>query len=255
MHALAAWLAYRRAPGPASLAALRRLYPALVAQQRYLADRRDLGGDGLVCIVHPWESGLDNSPAWDEPMAAVQAEAAVMRAYRRHDTMHADAAHRPTDLDYARYLAIVAAYRDGGYSDRSLADGHPFLVECPCSTRRSGRPNTRWPDRHAPRCRPGPHRARAARITEAVVRRLYDPATGTFALATCAPTGWSVLVRCSGWRRCSCPTCRPRRPTRWSSRPGRRASGWPDGWTGRCPATTGPRRSSSRCATGAGRAG
>ena len=27
---------------------------------------------------------------------------------------------------------------------------------------------------------PGPHRARAARITEALVRRLYDPDTGTF---------------------------------------------------------------------------
>ncbi|MEH1166770.1 hypothetical protein V6V47_15435 [Micromonospora sp. CPCC 205539] len=182
VHALAAWLAYRRAPDPAGLAALRRLYPALVAQQRYLADRRDLTGEGLVCIVHPWESGLDNSPAWDEPMAAVPAEAAVMRAYRRHDTTHADAAHRPTDLDYARYLAIVAAYRDQGYADRALADGHPFLVECPLFNAAYGAAE------HALAriaemvgVDPGPHRARAAHITEALVRRLYDPVTGTFA--------------------------------------------------------------------------
>ncbi|MGQ5261326.1 MGH1-like glycoside hydrolase domain-containing protein [Micromonospora sp. ZYX-F-536] len=182
VHALAAWLAYRRAPDPTGLAALRRLYPALVAQQRYFADRRDLTGDGLVCIVHPWESGLDNSPAWDEPMAVVPAEAAVMRAYRRHDTAHADAAHRPTDLDYARYLAIVAAYRERAYSDRDLADGHPFLVECPLFNAAFGAAE------HALAriaglvgADPGPHRARAARITEAVVRRLYDPTTGTFA--------------------------------------------------------------------------
>ncbi|MFF5180475.1 hypothetical protein ACFY2Q_20815 [Micromonospora sp. NPDC000316] len=181
VHALAALLAYRRAPEPVGLAALHQLYPALVAQQRYLADRRDVAGDGLVCIVHPWESGLDNSPAWDEPMAAVPAEAAVMRAYRRHDTAHADAAHRPTDLDYARYLAIVAAYRDHGYDDHNLAERHPFLVECPLFNAAFGVAE------HALAeiatligADPGPHRVRAAQITEAVVRRLYDPVTGTF---------------------------------------------------------------------------
>ncbi|MBQ0902230.1 hypothetical protein [Micromonospora sp. U21] len=182
VHALAAWLAYRRAPDPAGLAALRRLYPALVAQQRYLAQRRDLTGDGLACIVHPWESGLDNSPAWDEPMAAVPAEATVMRAYRRHDTAHADAAHRPTDLDYARYLAIVAAYRDRGYSDHGLAEGHPFLVECPLFNAAFGAAEHALAEIAAlVGVDPGPHRARATRITEALVRRLFDPATGTFA--------------------------------------------------------------------------
>jgi len=181
VHALAALLAYRRAPEPVGLAALHQLYPALVAQQRYLADRRDVAGDGLVCIVHPWESGLDNSPVWDDPMAAVPAEASVMRAYRRHDTAHADAAHRPTDLDYARYLAIVAAYRDHGYDDRGLADRHPFLVECPLFNAAFGAAEHALAEIAALiGADPGPHRARAAQITEALVRRLYDPATGTF---------------------------------------------------------------------------
>ncbi|MFJ6169315.1 MGH1-like glycoside hydrolase domain-containing protein [Micromonospora orduensis] len=181
VHALAALLAYRRAPGQASLAALRRLYPALVAQQRYLAGRRDVAGDGLVCVVHPWESGLDNSPAWDEPMAAVPAEAAVMRAYRRHDTAHADAAHRPTDLDYARYLAIVAAYREHGYSDRGLAERHPFLVECPLfNAAYGGAEHALAEIAVLTGADPVPHRVRAAGITEALVRRLYDPGTGTF---------------------------------------------------------------------------
>ncbi|WP_435208407.1 MGH1-like glycoside hydrolase domain-containing protein [Micromonospora sp. bgisy143] len=181
VHALAALLAYRRAPDQHGLAALRQLYPALVAQQRYLAQRRDVAGDGLVCVVHPWESGLDNSPAWDEPMAAVDAEAAVMRAYRRHDTAHADAAHRPTDLDYARYLAIVAAYRDHGYADRDLADGHPFLVECPLFNAAFSSAEHALADIAAlTGFDPGPHRVRADRVTEALVRRLYDPGTGTF---------------------------------------------------------------------------
>ncbi|WP_406108760.1 MGH1-like glycoside hydrolase domain-containing protein [Micromonospora globbae] len=181
VHALAAWLAYRRAPSDAARAALARLYPRLVAQQRYLATRRDVGGGGLACVVHPWESGLDNSPAWDGPMAAVPADVAVMRAYRRHDTRHAPAAHRPTDLDYARYVAIVAGYRDGGYRDDDLGRRHPFLVECPLFNAAAGAAEHALA-RIAPLvgADPGPHRERAAGITEALVRRLYDPRTGTF---------------------------------------------------------------------------
>ncbi|MER7416950.1 hypothetical protein ABT346_09230 [Micromonospora peucetia] len=181
VHAPAAWLAYRRFPSAAGRAALGRLYPRLVAQQRYLATCRDVGGGGLACVVHPWESGLDNSPAWDAPMAAVPADVAVMRAYRRHDTAHADAAHRPTDLDYARYVAIVASYRERRYRDEDLAGRHPFLVECPLVNAAMGAAEHALA-RIAPLAGadPGPHRERAARITEALVRRLYDPATGTF---------------------------------------------------------------------------
>ncbi|MEW2383952.1 hypothetical protein AB0873_17955 [Micromonospora sp. NPDC047707] len=181
VHALAAWLAYRRDRSEAARAALARLYPRLVAQQRYLAARRDVGGGGLACIVHPWESGLDNSPAWDAPMAAVRVDAALMRAYRRHDTTHADAAHRPTDLDYARYIAIVASYRALRYRDDDLADRHPFLVECPLLNAAMGGAEQALARIAAVvGADPGPHRDRATAITEALVRRLYDPTTGLF---------------------------------------------------------------------------
>ncbi|WBB50628.1 hypothetical protein O3597_09255 [Verrucosispora sp. WMMA2044] len=181
VHALAAWHAYRRVPTQEGRSALRRLYPHLVAQQRYLASCRDVGGAGLASIVHPWESGLDNSPAWDEPMSAVAAEAAVMRAYRRRDTVHADPAHRPTDLDYARYVTIVTAYRANGYRDDGLADRHPFLVECPLFNAAMGASESALAGiAEVIGVDPGPHRERAVAITEAVVTRLYDPGSGTF---------------------------------------------------------------------------
>jgi hypothetical protein len=181
VHAPAAWLVHRRAPSEASVQALRWLYPRLVAQQRYLTGRRDVAGAGLACIVHPWESGLDNSPAWDAPLAAVPADPAVMRAYRRHDTAHAAAAHRPTDLDYARYVALVAGYRERRYRDDALTAGHPFLVECPLVNAALGTAEQALARIAAVvGADPGPHRDRAARITEALVTRLYDPVTGTF---------------------------------------------------------------------------
>lgn len=44
------------------------LYPRLVAYHAWFDRRRDPDGDGLVALLHPWESGWDASPRWDAAM-------------------------------------------------------------------------------------------------------------------------------------------------------------------------------------------
>jgi len=44
---------------------LNRVLPRLERCAEYLTKTRDLFGDGLVAIVHPWESGTDSSSAYD----------------------------------------------------------------------------------------------------------------------------------------------------------------------------------------------
>lgn len=185
VHALAAWEIYRSSPGDAARRAgvseLRWLYPRLVAQQRYLTDRRDIGGDGLVCVVHPWESGLDNSPAWDAAMAAVPTNGRAVIPQRRRDLAVAVAEHRPTHDDYARYLTLVTAYRDHGYQDAGLADRHLFLVECPAFNAITAAAERTLADiAEVVGADPAEHRDRAARLTAVLVDRLYDPGTGMF---------------------------------------------------------------------------
>ncbi|HKJ94729.1 MAG TPA: neutral trehalase, partial [Gammaproteobacteria bacterium] len=51
-----------RALAEARIAAL---YPALLGNLRWWRDARTV--DGLALCYHPWETGMDNSPAWDEP--------------------------------------------------------------------------------------------------------------------------------------------------------------------------------------------
>lgn len=62
---VAASLIYER---DADRAFLEALYPALAAYHEWFDRRRDPDGDQLVCLIHPWESGWDASPRWDEPM-------------------------------------------------------------------------------------------------------------------------------------------------------------------------------------------
>jgi hypothetical protein len=152
-----------------------------VAQQRYLASRRDATGYGLASVVHPWESGLDNSPSWDEAMSAVPVDPDVLRRHQRRDLNVASAQHRPTDDDYARFIAIAEAYRDGGYQDTDLVERQPFVVECPGFNAINAAAEVALAQiAEAVGEDPVPHRERAARITGALVDRLYNPDTGMF---------------------------------------------------------------------------
>ncbi|MFD1657089.1 hypothetical protein ACFSL4_02280 [Streptomyces caeni] len=117
VHALAAWLVHRADPGLSRARGfLSRVHPRLAAWHRYLLHRRDLGGGGLASVVHPWEQGMDNSPAWDAPLSRVTP--APTRSFRRADLDHGAPEDRPTDLDYGRYVRLAADYRDRGYADR-----------------------------------------------------------------------------------------------------------------------------------------
>jgi hypothetical protein len=187
MHAIAAWEVYRRATahGAAAVFAARRelawLYPRLVAQQKYLLGARDLGGAGLASIVHPWESGSDNSPSWDAALAGVPVRLDILRRHPRRDLVVADVSHRPTDVDYARYLHLAESYRSGGYADAGLAGRHPFVVECSAFNAILGTAElTLALIAEAVGADPAPHRERADRITAALVARLFDASTGTF---------------------------------------------------------------------------
>ncbi|HEX8763216.1 MAG TPA: trehalase family glycosidase [Candidatus Saccharimonadales bacterium] len=42
----------------------RLTYPALLAYHEWLYRERDPHAEGLVLQIHPWETGLDNNPAW-----------------------------------------------------------------------------------------------------------------------------------------------------------------------------------------------
>lgn len=181
VHAVAAWEVYSRNPSEESLDQLRRLYPPLVKQQEYLLGRRDAGGAGLPSIVHPWESGLDNSPSWDAPLTEVPVEEDLLRRYVRQDLRKAHADHRPTNVDYCRYIHIAETYRDTGYADANLADEHPFVVECPNFAALTGAAERALAEiARVIGGDPAPHLARAERITAAILDRLYDPINGTF---------------------------------------------------------------------------
>ncbi|EFL31978.1 conserved hypothetical protein [Streptomyces viridochromogenes DSM 40736] len=176
VHALAAWLVHLADPGLSRARGfLTRAYPRLAAWHRYLLHRRDLGGGGLVSVVHPWEQGMDNSPCWDRPLSRVTP--APARSFRRADLDHGSPEDRPTDLDYGRYVRLAADYRDRGYADGP----GDFMVEDPAFNAlliTSEYALARIA--HELGAAGSARRTRAERLTATLVERLWDPAAGMF---------------------------------------------------------------------------
>lgn len=164
LHALAVWWLWRHTGDAAFVL---RTYQALAAQHDYLAAARDLGGGGLAAIVHPWESGMDDSPAWDEPLSALPE---IRYGYR-----NVELDERHPDSDHDRYVWLALRYRNAGYRPEYLRDEHPFAVEDPMF-------NGIW----LASCHalaelapvvgqdPAPHVERAERIREALISRLWN---------------------------------------------------------------------------------
>ena len=104
------------------------LYPKLLAWHRFLARDRTDKSTGLMTLFHGWESGTDNSPRWDAPYAGVTVGAGLP-TYTRRDKAHvSDAAQRPTDREYDRYLWLVEEAKAAGYDAGLMRESGSFQV-------------------------------------------------------------------------------------------------------------------------------
>ncbi len=102
------------------------VYPALLRNHRWWQTARDPERRGLVATLHPWETGMDNSPAWDAALARVPIDTAT--PIRRRDTAHVDAAMRPRGEDYQRFIHLVDLFRDVGWEPARMLAVSPFRV-------------------------------------------------------------------------------------------------------------------------------
>jgi hypothetical protein len=182
LHARAALELWRHAGDRTeALAFLRRLYPKLAAQHAHLARWRDPDGHGLAAIVHPWESGQDNSPLWDTELDHLEIPPGALPPYQRYDVRHADAADRPTDAAYDRYVYLAISFRERRYDDRALIDQRLFCIEPPLFNA-----IYLWSELALAEiarlvgAEEGPHAQAAQRIRDGIVQRLWDPAQRRF---------------------------------------------------------------------------
>lgn len=104
---IAAELLYQRTQD----ARILELLPAMERCVDYLLGPRDLFGDGLVSIIHPWESGTDSAPVFDAPMGIDITNPLVLLEYL---------------LKYPELLNFAA---DRGWDPAALGRANRFVFE------------------------------------------------------------------------------------------------------------------------------
>lgn len=112
-----------RALAEAQVAAI---YPRLLANHCWWETARDPARTGVVTTLHPWETGMDNSPAWDAALARVPSSTTT--EIRRRDTSHVDASMRPRGEEYQRFIHLVEVFRDTGWHPQRMLAASPFRV-------------------------------------------------------------------------------------------------------------------------------
>jgi hypothetical protein len=106
---------------------IREVYPALLRWHRWLHTARNADGSGLACIIHPWESGTDDSPRWLHLFEAIQPEA--LPEFQRGDTRHVAATERPNRTEYERFIYLIDVFRRLNYVPGELLAQSPFLAQ------------------------------------------------------------------------------------------------------------------------------
>jgi len=109
---------------------VKKWLPRLHAFHKHLYDQRDPYDEGLIYIRHAWESGLDNSPLWDEALSRIDIPEEDMSTIRR-DLTHIEAADRPTNREYQKYLWLVHLFSENGYDEAKIREKCPFLIQDP----------------------------------------------------------------------------------------------------------------------------
>jgi neutral trehalase len=123
--ALAIWQNARDKDGAA--AALRELYPSIQRYHQFLYRERNPDGNGLIVVVHPWESGLDNAPPYLD--AGRRVHMTYKPQYTRLDTQHVAAKNRPTDKDYDLFVYLLEQMRAVNWDQRAYLQTAPLQVQ------------------------------------------------------------------------------------------------------------------------------
>ncbi|MGI9400009.1 MAG: amylo-alpha-1,6-glucosidase [Rhizobiaceae bacterium] len=105
------------------------LLPKITQWHQWFYENRDPEKTGLVAIIHPWESGRDNSIDWDDAFERVPTEG--VQSYQRRDLSHANPDHRPTQEQYDRYIWLVQKFRSLDWDNSKLHDASPFQIVDP----------------------------------------------------------------------------------------------------------------------------
>lgn len=117
----------------------KEMLPALIDYHQWLYNDRDPHKEGLVLLLHPYESGLDNSPPWISELRkhSMPWWISVIEKLKldgivnfiRTDTKHVPPGQRMSNIEAMAYWAAILRLRRKAYNSEALISRSLFAVE------------------------------------------------------------------------------------------------------------------------------
>ncbi|MBX4190501.1 glycoside hydrolase [Candidatus Saccharibacteria bacterium] len=117
----------------------KEMLPPLTRYHEWLYADRDPHHEGLILLLHPYESGLDNSPPWISELRKhsmpwwislmEKLKLDVVVNFFRRDTKHVPPGQRMSNTEAMAYWAAVHRLRRKAYNSEALISRSLFAVE------------------------------------------------------------------------------------------------------------------------------
>jgi glycogen debranching enzyme len=117
----------------------KEMLPSLIAYHEWFYNDRDPHHEGLVLLLHPYESGMDNSPAWISELrkhsmplwlqAIEKLRLTGAISLFRHDTHHTKSAQRTGNIEAAASWSALHRLRRKAYNSEAIISRSLFAVE------------------------------------------------------------------------------------------------------------------------------
>jgi hypothetical protein len=117
----------------------KQVYPQLLAYHQWLYRERDPHNEGLVLLIHPWETGLDNTPPWMSELnhhllpwwirALRSAHLEPLLSLFRTDTRFISRAERLSNVEAMSLYSIQRRLRRKHYDIDAILNHSLFIIE------------------------------------------------------------------------------------------------------------------------------
>jgi len=117
----------------------RQIWPALLAYHIWIYEERDPHQEGLALLIHPWETGLDNTPPWMSELHEHQLSWWIRAMHKTHadnivglfrrDTRSVPANERFTNVEVLALYDIQLRLRRKGYDIDKILNHSMFTIE------------------------------------------------------------------------------------------------------------------------------
>lgn len=117
----------------------REVWPHLITYHQWLYTERDPHHEGLVLQIHPWETGLDDNPAWMSELddhllpwwirGLQKTKLEFIVGRMRRDTRYVPSHQRPTNIEALALYSVQRRLRRKAYDINKILDHTLFAIE------------------------------------------------------------------------------------------------------------------------------